>query len=29
MWYVGSIIFAALAILLVVVFMKKFRESND
>jgi hypothetical protein len=29
MWYVGGLIFAALAILLVVVFVRKFRQSND
>jgi hypothetical protein len=29
MYYVGAIVFAALAILLVVVFVKKFRQSND
>jgi hypothetical protein len=28
-YYVGAIVFAALAILLVVVFVKKFRQSND
>ncbi len=29
MYYVGGIIFAAVAILLVVVFIRKFRQSND
>jgi hypothetical protein len=29
MYYVGGIVFAALAILLVVVFVRKFRQSND
>jgi hypothetical protein len=29
MWYVGGFVFAALAILLVVVFVRKFRQSND
>jgi hypothetical protein len=29
MYYVGGIIFAAVAILLVVVFLRKFRQSND
>lgn len=29
MIYLGSFIFAAMAILLVVVFVKKFRQSND
>jgi hypothetical protein len=29
MWYVGGIVFAVLAILLVVVFVRKFRQSND
>jgi hypothetical protein len=29
MYYLGAIVFAALAILLVVVFVKKFRQSND
>jgi hypothetical protein len=28
-YYVGSIIFAALAIVLVVAFLKKWRRSND
>jgi hypothetical protein len=29
MYYIGGIVFAALAILLVVVFVRKFRQSND
>jgi hypothetical protein len=29
MYYVGGIIFAVVAILLVVVFIRKFRQSND
>ena len=29
MYYVGGIIFAVLAVLVVVVFLKKFRQSND
>jgi hypothetical protein len=29
MYYVGGIVFALVAILLVVVFVKKFRQSND
>jgi hypothetical protein len=29
MWYIGGIVLAALAILLVVVFVRKFRQSND
>jgi hypothetical protein len=29
MYYLGAFVFAALAILLVVVFLRKFRESND
>jgi hypothetical protein len=29
MYYVGGIVFAILAILVVVVFLKKFRQSND
>jgi hypothetical protein len=29
MWYIGGIVFAAMAILLVVVFVRKFRQSND
>jgi hypothetical protein len=29
MYYLGGIIFAAMAILLVVVFVRKFRQSND
>jgi len=29
MWYIGGIVFAVLAILLVVVFVRKFRQSND
>jgi hypothetical protein len=29
MYYVGGIVFGVLAILLVVVFIKKFRQSND
>jgi hypothetical protein len=29
MWYVGALVFAAMAVLLVVVFVRKFRQSND
>ncbi len=29
MYYLGGVIFALLAIVLVVAFMKKFRQSND
>ncbi len=29
MYYIGGFVFAALAILLVVVFVRKFRQSND
>jgi hypothetical protein len=29
MFYIGGIVFGVLAILLVVVFVKKFRQSND
>jgi hypothetical protein len=29
MYYLGGIVFAVLAIVLVVAFMKKFRQSND
>jgi hypothetical protein len=29
MYYIGGFVFAALAILLVVVFIRKFRQSND
>ena len=29
MYYLGGIVFAVVAILVVVVFMKKFRQSND
>ena len=29
MYYIGGIVFAAVAILLVVVFVRKFRQSND
>jgi hypothetical protein len=29
MFYIGGIVFGLLAILLVVVFVKKFRQSND
>ncbi len=29
MYYVGGIVFALIAILVVVVFVKKFRQSND
>jgi hypothetical protein len=29
MYYVGGIVFAVVAILVVVVFVKKFRQSND
>ncbi len=29
MYYLGGFIFAAMAILLVVVFVRKFRQSND
>jgi hypothetical protein len=29
MYYLGGFVFAALAILLVVVFVRKFRQSND
>jgi hypothetical protein len=29
MYYVGGIVFALVAILVVVVFVKKFRQSND
>ena len=29
MYYIGGFIFAAMAILLVVVFVRKFRQSND
>ena len=29
MYYVGGIVFGVLAILLVVVFIRKFRQSND
>jgi len=29
MFYLGGIVFGVLAILLVVVFVKKFRQSND
>ena len=29
MYYLGAIVFAAMAILLVVVFVRKFRQSND
>jgi hypothetical protein len=29
MYYVGGIVFAVLAVLVVVVFLKKFRQSND
>jgi hypothetical protein len=29
MYYLGGIVFAAMAILLVVVFVRKFRQSND
>jgi hypothetical protein len=29
MYYLGGVIFALLAIVLVVAFVKKFRESND
>jgi len=29
MYYVGAIIFAVMAILLVVVFLRKFHQSND
>jgi hypothetical protein len=28
-YYLGGIVFAAMAILLVVVFVRKFRQSND
>jgi hypothetical protein len=28
-YYVGAIVFAALAVLVVVVFIKKFRQSNE
>ncbi len=29
MYYLGAIVFAAMAVLLVVVFVRKFRQSND
>ncbi len=29
MYYIGGVVFAAMAILLVVVFVRKFRQSND
>jgi hypothetical protein len=29
MYYLGGFVFAAMAILLVVVFIRKFRQSND
>jgi len=29
MYYLGGVIFAVLAVVLVVAFMKKFRQSND
>lgn len=29
MYYLGGFVFAAMAILLVVVFVRKFRQSND
>jgi hypothetical protein len=29
MYYIGGIVFALVAILVVVVFVKKFRQSND
>jgi hypothetical protein len=29
MYYIGGIVFALIAILVVVVFVKKFRQSND
>ena len=29
MYVIGGIVFAAMAVLLVVVFMRKFRQSND
>jgi hypothetical protein len=29
MYYIGGLVFAAIAILLVVVFVRKFRQSND
>ncbi len=29
MYYIGGIVFAVLAVLVVVVFLKKFRQSND
>ncbi len=29
MYYLGGIVFAVMAILLVVVFVRKFRQSND
>jgi hypothetical protein len=29
MYYVGGIVFAVIAVLVVVVFVKKFRQSND
>jgi hypothetical protein len=29
MYYLGAIVFAAMAIVLVVVFVRKFRQSND
>ena len=29
MWYLGALVFAAMAVLLVVVFVRKFRQSND
>jgi hypothetical protein len=29
MYYLGAFVFAALAIVLVVVFLRKFRQSND
>jgi hypothetical protein len=29
MYYIGGIVFAVIAVLVVVVFVKKFRQSND
>jgi hypothetical protein len=29
MYYLGGIVFAVMAVLVVVVFLKKFRQSND
>jgi hypothetical protein len=29
MYYIGGIVFALIAVLVVVVFVKKFRQSND